>query len=216
MRRTRRCWFIRTAEKKGKEEGSMSEDRYKVTGGIGDDALCWKTLSSRTILNHPIMEIVEKEEQTSGGVNGRYVAIKTRNWVIAVPVHDGKFVMVRQWRHGYDGITVEFPGGVAESGETPEEGAARELYEETGYHAGRITLLGRCNPNPAIYANTITFVLAEDLAPTNELHLDADEFVQPLELPIEEVLERFGDGEYCNAFVGTGIALYLKHIGAKR
>ena len=129
MRRNRRCRFVRTAEKKGKEEGSMSEDRYKVTCGMGDDALCWKTLSSRTILNHPIMEIVEKEEQTSGGVNGRYVAIKTRNWVIAVPVHDGKFVMVRQWRHGYDGITVEFPGGVAESGETPEEGAARELYE---------------------------------------------------------------------------------------
>lgn len=181
----------------------------------GDEALCWKTLSSRVILHHRVMDFVEKEEQAADGLTGKYVAISTRNWVIAIPVHDGKFVMVRQWRHGLDGITVEFPGGVQEIDETPEDGAARELLEETGYRAGRVTVLGRCNPNPAIYGNTITFVLAEELTPTNELHTDEDEFVEPVEIPVEEVIERFGNGEYCNAFVGTGIALYLKNIGVR-
>ena len=38
--------------------------------------------------------------------------------MIAIPVHDGRFVMVRQWRHGLEGITTEFPGGVQEDGET--------------------------------------------------------------------------------------------------
>ena len=187
-----------------------SKDNRKKNG---DETLCWKTLSSKTILHHRGMDFVEKDEQASDGLTGKYVAIRTRDWVIAVPVHEGRFVMVRQWRHGMEGITVEFPGGVKESDETPEEGAARELLEETGYRAGRITVIGRCNPNPAIYGNTITFVLAEDLTATNELHTDEDEFVEPVELPVEEVIERFGDGEFCNAFVGTGIALYLKNRG---
>ena len=187
-----------------------SKDNRKKNG---DEALCWKTLSSKTILHHRVMDFVEKDEQASDGLTGKYVAIRTRDWVIAVPVHEGRFVMVRQWRHGMEGITVEFPGGVKESDETPEEGAARELLEETGYRAGRVTVIGRCNPNPAIYGNTITFVLAEDLTATNELHTDEDEFVEPVELPVEEVIERFGDGEFCNAFVGTGIALYLKNRG---
>ena len=197
-------------------EGSLmscdSNDQFKKDG---DAALCWKTLSSKMILHHRIMDFVEKEEQAADGLTGQYVSIRTRDWVIAVPVHEGRFVMVRQWRHGIEGITVEFPGGVQENDETPEAGAARELLEETGYRAGRITVLGRCNPNPAIYGNTITFVLAEDLTATNELHTDEDEFVEPLELPVEEVIERFGAGEFCNAFVGTGIALYLKHIGVR-
>lgn len=176
-----------------------------------DEALCWKVLSEKTILHHRIMDFVEKEEVAPDGLNGRYVSIKTKDWVIAVPVRDGKFVMVRQWRHGMEGITVEFPGGVQERDETPESGAARELFEETGYRAGRITVIGCCNPNPAIYDNTITFVLAEDLTPTNELHTDEDEYLEPVELPVDEVIASFGSGEFCNSFVGTGIALYLRH-----
>ncbi len=180
-----------------------------------DAALCWRKLSSDAIFRHRIMSLVEKEEVAASGMTGRYLAIHTNNWVIAIPVHDGKFVMVRQWRHGLEGITVEFPGGVQEKEETPEEGAARELLEETGYRAGRVKVLGRCSPNPAIFENTITFVLAEDLTPTNELHTDADEFLEPTEIPVADVIEAFGNGEYCNAFVGTAIALYLKHIGVR-
>ncbi len=178
-----------------------------------DAALCWETLSSRSLYSHRVMELVEKEERAADGYCGRYVSIRTRNWVIAVPVKDGRFVMVRQWRHGLEGITVEFPGGVKEDDETPEDGAARELLEETGYRAGKVTVLGCCNPNPAIYGNTITFVLAEDLTATNELHTDEDEFVEPVEIPVSEVLERFGSGEYCNAFVGSALALYMRHAG---
>ncbi len=177
-----------------------------------DDALRWEILSTDTLFHHNVMDVLERKERASDGQVGRYVAVHTFNWVIVIPVRDGKFVMVRQWRHGMGGITVEFPGGVMETGETPEEGGYRELLEETGYKAGRITVLGRCNPNPAIYDNTATFVLAEDLTPTGELHPDDDEFVAPMEIPIETVIERFGVGEYCNAFVGTGLALYLRHV----
>ncbi|MBR4812996.1 MAG: NUDIX hydrolase [Lachnospiraceae bacterium] len=191
----------------------MSDEYY--ANGEGDEALCWKTLSEKILLHHSVMDVVEKEKQAESGMTGQYVSVRTFNWVIAIPVHDGRFVMVRQWRHGLEGITTEFPGGVQEDGETPESGAARELFEETGYRAGRMTLLGQCNPNPAIYENRITFVLAEELTATDELHTDDDEFIEPVEISVEEVIERFGSGEFCNVFVGTGLALYLKHIGVR-
>ena len=181
-----------------------------------DAGLRWETLSTKTLYSHRVMELIEKNERAASGLIGDYVAIRTRNWVVSVPVHDGRFVMVRQWRHGMDGITVEFPGGVKEDGETAEDGAIRELLEETGYRAGRAVVLGCCNPNPAIYQNTITFVLAEDLTATNVLHTDEDEFVEPVEIPVDEVLKNFGRGEFCNAFVGTALALYLRYVGARR
>ena len=177
-----------------------------------DDEIKWEVLSTQRIFHHSVMDILEKEERAADGQTGKYVAVHTFHWVIVIPVVDGRFVMVRQWRHGMGGITVEFPGGVMESGETPEEGGFRELLEETGYKAGKITVLGRCNPNPAIYDNTVTFVLAEDLTATGELHTDDDEFVEPLEIPVEIVTERFGSGEYCNAFVGTALALYSRYV----
>ena len=49
-----------------------------------DAALCWETLSSRSLYSHRVMELAEKEERAADGYCGRYVSIRTRNWVIAV------------------------------------------------------------------------------------------------------------------------------------
>ncbi len=47
--------------------------------------------------------------------------------VIVVPLKDGKFLMVRNPKRGW-----EFPGGKVERGETPREAAMRECLEEAG------------------------------------------------------------------------------------
>lgn len=48
---------------------------------------------------------------------------------------DEKIVCFRQFRPGPEKILCELPGGGIENGETPEQGAARELKEETGFSA---------------------------------------------------------------------------------
>ena len=69
------------------------------------------------------------------GENTVFSVIEAKDWAIVIPVIEtpkGKqFVMVRQWRHGSKCLSLEFPGGVFEPGENPEEAAARELFEET-------------------------------------------------------------------------------------
>ena len=91
-----------------------------------------------------------------------FYRIDANAWVNVIPLTaDDEVVMVRQYRHGVRGFTLEIPGGIVDSGESPAEAAARELLEETGYRAGGVRSLGSLNPNPALFGNRVHTFLAE-------------------------------------------------------
>ena len=137
-----------------------------------DEELMWSVKKSEQILHTPIFDVEKRNEESATGINGDYMVINATEWVTIIPVYQGNFVLVRQFRHGLGKITAEFPGGMCDVGEDPVESAYRELEEETGFKTGKMTVLGVCSPNPAIFSNSITVCLAEDLTPTNELHLE--------------------------------------------
>ena len=66
---------------------------------------------------------------------------------------DGQLVLVWQYRHGTDELSLEVPGGVIDPGEEPIDAARRELKEETGYEAESFELLSVVQPNPALQNN---------------------------------------------------------------
>ncbi len=177
---------------------------------MNDKELKWTIKSTEKLLETAVFDVYGQEESSGAGISGLYIAVDAPEWVLTVPVYNGCFVMVRQWRHAENSMTVEFPGGVAERGEDPKETAVRELREETGFIAGKITSLGSCSPNPALFRNHVHFFLAEDLTPTGEQHLDADEFLNCQLIPVEDVIKGFGTGEMTHAFTGTAIAFYLR------
>ena len=55
----------------------------------------------------------------------------------------------------------EFPAGLIEDGETPEETGKRELFEETGIASIRTKLLGSQTPISGLVGDTFHSVLAE-------------------------------------------------------
>ncbi|MCL2007723.1 MAG: NUDIX hydrolase [Treponema sp.] len=118
--------------------------------------------------------------------------------------------MVRQWRHGAEELSLEFPGGVFEKGENPEEAAIREMREETGYTARRIEKLGEFNPNPAIMTNKVHFFLALDLDQGAAQELDYEEYADVEIIPFREVLAGMGKPPYIHALMGTAMCLYLQ------
>lgn len=179
---------------------------------MNDNELMWATLNEKMLLSTPVFDVMERNERSETGIAGRYIAMNAPKWVTIIPVIDDDFVLVRQYRHGLGAITSEFPGGVADNAE--EEvivTAARELEEETGFRAGKLTILGTCNPNPALFTNTFTVCLAEELEQTNEQHLDDDEVLTYKRVPKDEVIDSFCKGEYVHAFMGTALALYMRH-----
>ncbi|MEM3661624.1 MAG: NUDIX hydrolase [Candidatus Micrarchaeaceae archaeon] len=84
--------------------------------------------------------------------------------VTIVPVTtDGKIIINRQYRKSSSEWGYELPGGKIEGKEKPEEAAARELEEETGFRAGKLTILFTAYLISGINSKKSYFYLAEDL-----------------------------------------------------
>jgi ADP-ribose pyrophosphatase len=94
--------------------------------------------------------------------------------IAALPA-PGEIVLVRQYRHAAGAYLWEIPAGTAEPGETPLEGAKRELAEETGYRCARIReLMPALYMTPGYCTERLAIYLAEDLTP-GETSFDEDE-----------------------------------------
>ena len=174
-----------------------------------DEELKWITTEREELLKTPVFTVMRQREE-AGELCGNYIALDAPECVVMIPEYGDEFVLVRQWRHGKNALTTEFPGGVIGKGEAPEAAAYRELLEETGFKAGRLTPLGSVNPNPALFNSRFYVFLAQELEPTGQTHPDRDELITVLTRPIEEVVAAYGSEEYSHAFMGTALAFYLR------
>jgi 8-oxo-dGTP pyrophosphatase MutT (NUDIX family) len=108
---------------------------------------------------------------------------------------DNKMVLVRQYRHGADIISLEIPGGVIDGGESPETAIKRELLEETGYSFESAELIATLYPNPATSTNRTFTYLLQGGVKTHEQHLDDHEILEVEEYSIEEVKQLLRDNK---------------------
>ena len=132
-----------------------------------------------------------------------YGVIELGQCVGIVPfLDDERIVMVRQYRHGTEQVCLELPGGLVDSNDdSPEVSAGRELLEETGYKARKITYIGECFPQPAILSNTCYFYLAEDVESVQTQNLDPGEDIEIVTLPLKSISTRIGSQEINHGMV---------------
>ena len=95
----------------------------------------WKLLSSEFLVDAPWLKVAKETcELPSGKIIDDFYTLWQPDWVLILArTKEGKWVMTEQYRHGTGKIALEFPAGIIDKGETPEEAAVRELQEECGY-----------------------------------------------------------------------------------
>ncbi|MBQ0052037.1 MAG: NUDIX hydrolase [Treponema sp.] len=174
-----------------------------------DEDLIWQKKGKKELLKTRVLTVTEIESVSPENETGNFIVMDAPDWVMVIPEIDGDFLMVKQWRHGENNLSIEFPGGVMDAGESPEDAARRELLEETGYKSNELIYLGKANPNPAIMSNHVHFFAAKNLVATGKQELDDEEFVDYMRIPKEEVCRNFGNPEYSHALMMAALLKYM-------
>nr|HMN74173.1 NUDIX hydrolase [Rhodoblastus sp.] len=120
-----------------------------------------------------------------------YYVLDYPDWVQVVAIDaDENLVVVRQYRHGAGRVTLEIPSGCVDADDAdPIAAAARELREETGYAAERLTHVGTITNNPANQTNRIFIVLAENARRVAGQSLDESEEIAVELMPVAQARE---------------------------
>lgn len=149
----------------------------------------WRKLASKYLVKEKWATLrVDTVELQGGAIKDDYYVLEYPNWANSVAVtEEGKIILVRQYRHAADIISLEVPGGVIDGDESPEDAIKRELKEETGYTFKTCKLVAELYPNPATSNNkTFTFLLTGGIKTDNQ-HLDEHEILNVEEYSLNEL-----------------------------
>ena len=129
-----------------------------------------------------------------------------------IPVtKEGEVLFVRQYRYAVEEALLEIPAGKMDPGEDEGTCAARELTEETGYRAEHLVKLGDTYTSPGFCNEVIHLYLADHLVHAHQ-HLDPDEYLDVVRIPLPKVWEMIQKGEICDAKTLAAFAMASDYL----
>jgi ADP-ribose pyrophosphatase len=140
-----------------------------------------------------------------------FYVIDFPNWVQVIPITpEDQVVMVNQYRHGCGRSFLELPGGLIDNKDlNPQETAARELLEETGYRAEEFSLLSKTFPQPAVLNHSGFTYVATGAERVAEPRLDAAEDIEVCLMDAKRIPEMIRRGEIDHGQTLMGLSIYF-------
>ena len=177
----------------------------------------WPLLDSTPVVDAGLFRVArDRSLSPRTGAEHDFLRIDIADFVLVVAVTRAQaLVLVRQYRHGARAASLEIPGGLHDPGETPQQGAERELREETGYGGGVWSLLGELRPQPALLSNRAWIFFADGVEFLSAPEPDPGEDIEIELLPSTALAASLAAGQLDNALTiaALGLARFAGHLG---
>ena len=156
----------------------------------------WKRKSSEKIYENPWIKVVEDQVLRPNKTSGIYGHVHFKNKAIGILPLDEKLNtwLVGQFRYTLNEYSWEIPTGGVPHSENTIEGARRELREETGLIAGKLTNLLKIHTSNSVTNEYGYIFIAEELT-QGEMQWDETEELQVKKLPLSEALQMVMNNE---------------------
>lgn len=130
-------------------------------------------------------------------INGRKVkreVVEHRGASAILAFEGSKVILVKQHRFPL-GYILEIPAGTLEKGEKPRACALREIREETGYKAKKMTHFLTYYPSVGYNTEAIHCFVATGLTKVGDLKLDYDEVMSVVKIDFRKLLQMIKSGK---------------------
>ncbi|WEG18202.1 NUDIX hydrolase [Alkalihalophilus pseudofirmus] len=174
-----------------------------------------KTIKSNSIYSGKIIDLQVDEVELPNGKTSKREIIKHPGAVAILPITtEGKLILVRQFRKALEKTIIEIPAGKLDAGEEPADCAKRELAEETGYVTDNLDFLLSFYTSPGFADELIYMYVATGLT-AGEVSRDEDEFLDVVEVTLEEAVEMVRDERIHDAKTAYAIQYMrlMKYLG---
>ncbi len=169
----------------------------------------------RQIYRGRIVDLGIEQVTLPNGAQAALEVIRHQGASAVVAVDDaGRVALIRQFRHAAGGFIWELPAGVLDRpGETPEACAGRELLEETGLRAGRLTRLATILTTPGFTDERIHLFLAEELQVEQSAPEHDEVIAEIARTPLREALAMIRRGDIVDSKTICGLYLAAATLG---
>ena len=173
----------------------------------------WQVLAETSLVSQRWLEVREQHVRLANGNEiERFHLVRGPHWAsVLCLTASNQVVLVRQYRHGIAGGSLELPAGVIDTGEEPLSAARRELREETGFSAQYFEPLITVAAEPARNSARAHFFVATGAERAAEQALDETEELEVLLVEPRELFELIDAGHIVH---GVHIAAIL--LAARR
>ena len=168
-----------------------------------------KTLSSQPVYSGRVVKLrVDTVKLASGRETKREIVEHSDCVAIVVTDGDNNVLLVKQFRKPAEKELLEIPAGGIEAGEDPLTTVQRELSEETGYRAKKVTRLGGFYSAPGYCTEYLHLFLATELAPNHLIAEDTEE-IEVVRVALSQIPELITSGAICDAKSIAGLLIFL-------